>query len=218
MKIVAISDAHGKWGKLKIPECDLLISAGDYSFRGERHMVKDFHKWLNDQDAGYIISVQGNHEVQVQHNFQEMKELAESVCPGLHFIEEGLIDIEGVKIWCSAWQPWFHDWAYNAHRGADIKRHWDLIPDDTDVLVTHGPPYGILDELVKIDGTPKGQFVGCQDLMDAVKRTKPDIHIFGHIHCGYGEKHVDGTSFYNAAVCDEMYCATNSPHVIDYIK
>lgn len=77
MRICAISDTHGKWNKLKIPECDILISAGDYSFRGESHMVKNFHKWLNKQDAGQIISVQGNHELWVQSNFQEAKDIAE---------------------------------------------------------------------------------------------------------------------------------------------
>ena len=218
MKLVGISDVHGKWSKIKIPKCDVLISAGDYSFKGERHMVEDFHKWLNNQDATHIISVQGNHELLVEKYFQEMKEVAVKACPRVHFIEEGLVEIEGVKFWCSAWQPWFHSWAYNAQRGPEIKRHWDLIPIDTDVLTTHGPPYGVLDELVRIDGSPKGEFVGCVDLLDAVKIIKPSIHIFGHIHCGYGEKHIDGTSFYNASICDEMYCATNAPHIIEDTK
>lgn len=218
MKIVAISDVHGKWNKIKIPECDILISAGDYSFRGERHMVEDFHKWLNKQEAGYIISVQGNHELWVEKNFQEAKEIAEKVCPAVHFIDEGLIEIEGVKIWCSAIQPFFHNWAWNRQRGAEIKKHWDLIPSDTDVLVTHGPPYGILDEVLRIDGSSSGRFVGCEELLKKVQEVKPDIHIFGHIHSGYGQKHVDGTSFYNASICDEMYMPSNAPHIIEYIK
>lgn len=178
-------------------------------------MVKDFHKWLNDQDAGHIISVQGNHELWVEKNFLEAKKIAEKACPAVHFIEEGLIEIEGVKIWCSSWTPWFHSWAYNAARGEQIKRHWDLIPEDTNVLVTHGPPYEILDEVLRIDGSSSGRFVGCEELLKRVKQIKPDIHIFGHIHCGYGEKHIDGTSFYNASICDEMYCASNAPHVIE---
>ena len=220
MKIVAISDVHAKWKNLQIPECDILISAGDYSFRGEKHLVKNFHEWLNAQDAAHIISVQGNHETWVEQNFDEAKKLAQSVCPAIHFIDEGLVEIEGVKIWCSAIQPWFYDWAWNRRRGGDIKKHWDLIPNDTYILVTHGPPYGILDEVVTAGGDsyyPK-RLVGCEELAEAIKRVKPDIHIFGHIHCGYGEKHVDGVSYYNAAICDEMYMPSNAPHIIDYQK
>jgi Icc-related predicted phosphoesterase len=217
MKIVAISDVHGKWNKIQVPECDLLISAGDYSFRGERHMIRDFHAWLHKQPATYVISVQGNHELWVQHNFGEATEIAKEACPRVHFIEEGLVDIEGVNVWCSAWTPWFHDWAYNAHRGHEIKRHWDHIPGHTNILVTHGPPYGVLDIVPFADGTARER-VGCHDLLEAVKRIKPDLHVFGHIHHSYGEMHVDGTSFYNASICDEMYMASNSPHIIDYIK
>lgn len=210
MKIIAISDVHAKWQGLKIPECDILISAGDYSFRGEPRLVKEFHTWLNQQDAGHIISVQGNHEVLVERDFQTAKDLALSVCPAVHFMDEGLVEVEGLKIWCSAWTPWFHDWAWNAHRGDVIKRHWDLIPDDVDILVTHGPPYMILDELENPDGSPSGKHVGCMDLYKRITELKKlQVHIFGHIHCGYGQKHIDGVSYYNASICDETYIASN---------
>lgn len=204
MRLVAISDVHGKWKKLKIPTCDILISAGDYSFKGEPHMVKDFHAWLEVQDAGHIISVQGNHELWVEKNFQEAKELAESVCPAVHFIDEGLVEIEGLKIWCSAITPWFHDWAWNRHRGPEIKSHWDRIPDDTNIIVTHGPAYGILDLVVAANGDPQRN-VGCVQLGKRIKEIKPDIHICGHIHSGHGEFEQDGIRYFNASICDEMY-------------
>lgn len=218
MKIVGISDVHGKWSKLTIPECDLLISCGDYSFRGERHMVRDFHTWLHKQPAKHIISVQGNHEVWVQEQFQMAKGLALEACPRVHFIDEGLVEIDGVKVWCSAWTPWFHNWAWNAQRGDEIKKHWDLIPDDVDILVTHGPPVNVLDEVrQKMFDGEHVEHVGCWDLARAVERIKPDLHFFGHIHGGYGQLHKDGTSFYNSSCCDEMYMATNAPHVVDYV-
>lgn len=218
MKIIAISDTHAKWQGLKIPECDVLISAGDYSFRGESRLVKDFHEWLNKQDAGYIISVQGNHEVLVERSFQENKELAIKACPSVEFMDEGPLTIEGHKFWCSAWTPWFHDWAWNANRGEEIKRHWDLIPDDTEVLITHGPPYGIRDELEFPDGTPNGKHVGCSDLLNRIKQLKKlKIHIFGHIHSGYGQEHIDGVSYYNASICDETYTASNPITEIEWI-
>lgn len=214
--MVAISDVHGKWKKLKIPSCDLLISAGDYSFQGEPHMVRDFHAWLNEQDAGHIISVQGNHETWVEKNWDQAKAIALEACPAVHFIDEGLIEIEGKKIWCSAVTPWFYDWAWNVQRGPDIKRHWDKIPNDVNMIVTHGPAYGILDVVPAADGSPRGR-VGCQDLLDAIRRIKPDIHICGHIHHSYGQEHIDGTSFYNVSICDEMYYPSNAVTEIEWL-
>lgn len=214
-KIVAISDTHDRFKKLVIPECDILISSGDYSFTGEKHIVKRFHKWMAKQPAKHFISVQGNHEKWVEKNFAEAKTIAEAACPGVHFIDEGLVEIEGLKIWCSAITPRFLDWAWNRNRGAEIKVHWDRIPNDIDVLVTHGPPRGILDKVVQVRSIERYEHVGCEDLAEAIKRVKPKVHIFGHIHCGYGETHVDGVSYYNASICDGMYRPANAPHTIE---
>ena len=219
MKLAVISDVHCKWQKLQIPEVDLLISCGDYSFKGESWVVKDYHKWLNKQPAKHIISVQGNHELWVEKNFNEAKMIATEACPRVHFIEEGLVEIDGIKIWCSAYTPWFHDWAYNVHRGAEMKKHWDKVPDDVNIMAVHGPPYGILDELVYVDGTPKGEFVGCADLYNRLKELKElDLMFFGHIHGAFGEKHLDGVSYYNASICDEGYLPTNPITVVEYDK
>lgn len=217
-KIVAISDVHNRWQSLKIPTCDILISTGDYSFHGEFMIVHKFHEWLNTQPAKHIISVQGNHETWVQDNFEEAKQIATKACPRVHFMEEGLVEIDGIKIWCSAWTPYFHNWAYNAVRGEEIKKHWDMIPDDTDILAVHGPPYGILDIVWDVSLTYPKERVGCHDLLEAVKRIKPDLFFCGHIHGSAGEHHEDGTSFYNTSVCDEIYCPTNPVTVVEYEK
>lgn len=215
IKIVAISDVHGKWNKITIPECDILISAGDYSFRGERHMVKDYHKWLNKQEAGYIVSVQGNHELWVEKNFAEAKELAEKECPGVHFIgDHGTVNIEGIKIHGSAYTPWFHNWAWNVERGIKLAEEWNKIPDDTNVLVTHGPPFGILDIVPYADGTPKER-VGCHELMQRVVQLEQlKLHIFGHIHHSSGEQYFHNKKFVNASICDEQYMPTNPVRII----
>lgn len=216
MRIVAISDVHGKWNKLTIPECDVLISAGDYSFKGEKHMVKDFHEWLNKQDAGYIISVQGNHELWVEKNFEEAKAIAEVACTGVHFIGSGqAVEIEGIKFYGSAITPWFYDWAWNVKRGPDIIKEWAKIPDDTNVLITHSPAYGILDIVPYFDGTPKER-VGCHDLMNRINNLKQlKVHISGHIHHSYGHKYFNGIQFYNVSICDEQYIASNPITIID---
>ncbi len=216
MRIVHISDTHGRWNKLNIPECDILISTGDYSFQGERWMVKDFHAWLSKQDAGYIISVQGNHETWVEKNFSEAKAIAEEQCPGVYFVDEALIEIEGIKIFCSAVTPWFYDWAWNKSP-KELETYWERIPEGINILATHGPAYGILDEVVRVDRSSYDppRHVGCPSLLKRIQEIKPDIHLCGHIHCGQGEKHIDGTSFYNSSICDEQYYPSNPITVIE---
>lgn len=229
LKIVAISDTHNRYNKLVIPECDILISAGDYSFQGTVSEVRNFHKWLNKQQAKHKISVQGNHERYVEINFDLMKSYALEECPGVHFIDEGLIVIDGLKIWCSAITPWFCDWAWNRARHESealirkvplIKPHWDRIPDDINILITHGPPLGILDQLTWVDGTPRSDRVGCHFLRERIRELKDlDLHFFGHIHHWGGHQvHEDGVSFYNAAICDETYFPSNPITIVDYIK
>jgi predicted phosphohydrolase len=220
MRICAISDTHGRHGELDIPPCDLLISAGDYSFHGAPEAVLGFHQWLNDQPAKHIISLQGNHEQWVEKNFLAAQELAKGVCPRVMFMYTGQIVIDGIMIWCSSYTPTYGcGWAYNADRGDRIKAHWDMIPNETDILVTHGPPMGILDEVRRTfamgDTT---EHLGCLDLLQAVKKIKPSPHFFGHIHGGYGQHHEDGTSFYNVSICDEMYRPINPVTIVDYIK
>ena len=143
------------------------------------------------------------------------KEIAQKACPGAHFLAEGLVETHGLKIWCSAMSPSFCDWAYNRDRGSQIKKHWDMIPDDTDVLITHGPPMGILD-FVENDYHIGGEHVGCEDLLNRIKELKNlKVHAFGHIHCGYGHLKTGNVDFYNAAICNEAYEAVNAPFVIN---
>lgn len=209
LKIVAISDTHENWGKLVIPECDILISAGDYSFRGSPNVVKDFHAWLNIQPAKHVISVQGNHESWVEKNFLEAKQIALEACSRVNFIDEGLVVINGVNFWGSAVTPFFCNWAWNRH-SHEIQEHWDKIPANTNVLITHGPPYNVLDLC------PDGRRVGCPKLMTKIREVKPKVHIFGHIHWSYGQKEFNGTQYYNAAICNESYNPFNPPTVIEY--
>ena len=212
MKIAMISDAHTYWDTITVPECDLLISAGDYSNRGEPQSIVRFHEWMSRQPARHKISVQGNHEVRVQMAYELMRRAVQGIDPDIHFVEEGLIAIEDVRIWCSAFTPRFFDWAYLEDRGPSIAKHWERIPDDVDVLVTHGPPHGILDTVK--EGWP--DHLGCVDLMYRVKQLKNlKLHVFGHIHGGSGERLVDGVQFVNAAVCNERYAPVNPVRVFD---
>ena len=224
MKIVAISDTHNRYQNLVIPECDLLISCGDYSITGTEAEVEWFHQWLEKQPAKHIISVQGNHELGVEKNYSLSKTLARLACPRVHFIDEGYLEIEGIKIWCSAITPEFCNWAWNRKRGEQIKAHWDLIPDDIEILITHGPPWLILDKIPEIywkDGQEIhiDRFVGCVDLLNKVK-TIPTLkhHFFGHVHVAHGDHTEFGVQFWNVAICDYKNWPVNDPTVVEYKK
>jgi Icc-related predicted phosphoesterase len=225
LKIIAISDVHGKWNKLTIPECDLLISAGDYSFRGEVHMVKDFHKWLDKQPAKNIISVQGNHEVWVEKNFDEARKIAQEQCPRVVFVEHDMVRVYGLKIFCSAWSPEFHRWAYNGARTLEdaqrmqipyIKDKWADIPIDCDIVVTHTPCHGFLDQVYHVDGVTPKERVGCWHLLERFMQTNAKVHICGHIHSGHGFKEFNGKHLYNASICGETYAVDYEPIIIEW--
>ena len=109
----------------------------------------------------------------------------------------------------SPWQPYFHNWAFNLPRGGtELMLKWEFIPDCIDILITHGPPQGHLD----ISGPPYNEGdLGCELLRVKVDKQPPKIHVFGHIHGGYGYKFHNGTHFINASVLNERYDQVNNP-------
>lgn len=238
MKIVAISDTHNNHYKLQIPECDILIHAGDWTSQGKIHEVEDFARWLNKQrQAKHIVIVPGNHELYFEKYILEYGtyEWVMDHCPRTHLLIDRTIEIEGVKIHGSPATPFFCDWAWNRSHGnemkayntgygkikypAPIKPHWDKIPEGTNILITHGPPYDILDKSVYANGDPRPEPLGCDALLNRIQEVKPDLHFFGHIHAPGGTQvHKDGTSFYNASICDETYFPSNPITIVEYEK
>ncbi len=207
MKIVIISDTHGRHEDIILPKGDLLIHAGDVSNHGTKNQIEAFLKWFSEQDFNYKIFIAGNHDFLFEN---ETPESIEALIPDdVTYLNDSEITIEGIKIWGSPIQPEFMDWAFNRKRGAEIKTHWDLIPNETDILITHGPPYGILDKNMR------GMSCGCEELKKAVDRTQPKLHIFGHIHEGHGIEQIDNTTFINASQLNYRYSLTNEPLAID---
>jgi Icc-related predicted phosphoesterase len=126
------------------------------------------------------------------------------------YLENSGTEVAGLKIWGSLVQPEFNNWAFNVARGAAIRRYWEMIPDSTDVLVTHGPPFGMLDK-----SHPSTAHLGCEELAKTVEQIKPRLHIFGHIHGGHGSSAGDGTRFVNASVVNEAYRLVNEPQIVE---
>lgn len=181
----------------------MLIHAGDVSNRGKKEEVLDFIQWFSRQAFQYKIFIAGNHDFFFEKAGQE--EIKEVIGETIIYLNDTATTINGIKIWGSPITPWFFNWAFNRKRGEEIRKHWDLIPADTDLLITHGPAYGFLDTI------SNEQHVGCQDLLRRVLVVKPKIHVCGHIHESYGSINRSGTQFINASQVDEVYQLVNQP-------
>lgn len=211
VKICAISDSHSKHDSVIIPHCDILMHAGDITFfskKGPQEVV-DFLDWFYRQPAKYKIFCAGNHDLDLENDEALFRSI---MPPGVIYLNDELVEIEGIKIWGSPITPTFYNWAFNRDRGAKIKKHWSKIPEGIDILLTHGPAYGHLD----LVGT---ESVGCVDLLEVINKIKPSIHIFGHIHRhSHKTIEIDGKKmdFYNAAVVNSKYEIIHKPHVFDF--
>lgn len=207
MKFVLISDTHNRHEKLKVPEGEVLIHAGDITGAGSLKDTLEFFRWFGNLPHQHKIFIGGNHDFLLENTSFDLKQY---LPPGVTYLQDTKIEIEGIKIYGSPYTPEFFNWAFMKKRGTEIKAIWDKIPDGIDVLVTHGPPFKILDT------TSKDVNAGCEDLLDKVLRIKPKIHAFGHIHEGYGRQEREGTQFFNASVLNQYYELVNPPFVLDY--
>jgi predicted phosphodiesterase len=205
MRLVLLSDTHCRHADLAVPDGDVLIHAGDFTRRGTEPEIRLFTSWLATLPHRVKVVVAGNHDFL----FERDPARARALVTGATYLEDSGVSIDGVTVWGSPWQPRFFDWAFNLERGAPLRAKWQLIPSGTQVLVTHGPPMGVLDR------TWRGTSVGCVDLADAVARVKPRLHVFGHIHESHGELERDGVRYVNAANCDERDHAVHPPVVVD---
>jgi Icc-related predicted phosphoesterase len=206
VRIVAISDTHTFENDITVPDGDVLIHAGDATINGTLDEVEQFAEWLEAQPHRYKIVVAGNHDWLFERSPQVARSFVKDIA---FYAQDTLWEINGVTFYGSPWQPRFMDWAFNVDRGAAIKQKWDQIPQ-CDVLITHGPPWGVLD-YVRLGN----EHLGCEELLEAVRRVRPKVHVFGHIHGGYGEATIAGIKFVNASICDEAYRPVNAPIVFE---
>ena len=208
MKLVIISDTHNKHGEMEIPEGDVLIHAGDSTNWGDMKHLTNFIEWFNGLDFDHKIMISGNHDTMFQN--QQSDKLKKIIGNDAIYLEDDSVTIDGVNFYGSPWTPWYGDWAFTVRSIGERERIWKKIPDDTDVLITHGPPFGILDR----SGFSM-EHVGCAALLSRVKKIKPKVHVFGHIHFDYGEEEQDGIRFVNASMVGEDRLLSNEPIVLD---
>ena len=214
MRIVAISDTHERHQDLVLPDGDVLVHAGDLTWVGDMGALERVAEWLERQPFRHMICIAGNHDWCFarpgQHAWAE-RILRER---GVIYLRDSSAILDGVKFYGSPWQPEFYNWAFNLPRGGEqLKARWAAIPDDTNVLLTHGPPKGLGDFV------PRGESTGCEHLLArALRLEHMKAHIFGHIHPGYGSYgHLSrpDVQFVNACTYADSDGPLNPPIVVD---
>ncbi len=213
MIIDCVSDLHGFQPPLT--GGDLLIVAGDLTGRDMPHEYASFFEWLSRQTYKKKILIAGNHDGAFEKRVpREMaRDLSGMGADEFEYLCDSGCEFEGFKIWGSPWTPTFYDWHFMKNRGDDIKAMWDLIPDDTEILITHGPPMGIQDEVRFSSRANNGKFAGCEELRNTIdhRLKKLKLHVFGHIHESPGKVVVNGIIHVNATIMDADYNPVNKP-------
>jgi Icc-related predicted phosphoesterase len=226
MIIVAISDVHGVLPpKEEIPDSDLVLIAGDilpvlykkpdrlnlsYQFNWADHRLRS---WLEALPTKHVVGIAGNHDWLFEKSFPP------SDLPW-KYLNGTSVEIDGIKIWGSPYSIRFLDWAFNVPPD-DMHKCWDNIPEDTQILITHNPPYGYGDmvnrdkALKGPDGTIyPGGHIGCPVLLEKIKALpKLKLHVFGHNHSGYGQWEIDDKILANVTLLDDSYMRINKPFV-----
>lgn len=205
LRIVAISDTHNRHSEITVPECDLLLHAGDFTLSGSSTEVERFARWFDTRPAIEHVAIPGNHDWYCERESEAAQKLFSDL--GSHLLIDQTVEVLGLKIFGSPWSPWFHSWAFNFPKidpnHSYAREHWAQIPDDTDIILTHGPPYQIVDKVDRPMRSGEDPHKGCPALLDRIKQIKPKLVVVGHIHEGFGMNitAVAGTVIVNAANC-----------------
>lgn len=196
-----LSDTHGHHDKVDVPSGDVLLFGGDLTNFGSQTDVARFDEWLAGLPHRHKFVIAGNHDYPFENDANLLRHAT--------YLQDQLVEVEGLSIYGSPWQPIFCRMAFNLS-GPQLRERWSQIPQQLDILITHGPPRGVL------DCTSRGVRVGCEELAQRVAQIRPKIHLFGHIHEGYGQQELDGVHYCNASICDLGMRPNNRPIVVDW--
>lgn len=216
MKIVHISDTHTRHNdafltaQLKEINADVIVHSGDFS-HSDWNSTKTFFDWFLALDFEHKILVPGNHDRFTERLNTDAYARKQLMPAGLNLLIDEEIEIDGVKFYGSPFTPAFHDWAFQIYGDAGVEK-WNQIPDDVNVLITHGPAKGLLDAISEL----KNDALGCPFLKERIQQL-PNLkaHLFGHIHGGYGREEINGVLYLNSSILDEKYRVTNKPQVFE---
>ncbi len=183
-----ISDTHRLHRGLTLPPADVLIHCGDFcSFhRADLEVLADVDAWFAECPATHVLCTGGNHDHELDAGTFRFSHAT--------FLKDRLVEVAGLSFYGAPWVPELRGFAFYATEEELIEK-WKLIPAGIDVLITHTPPEGILD--LPFNGT---RHIGCTHLRQELKRIRPRLHVFGHVHASYGDVTEEGTRYINAAV------------------
>ncbi|MCK4814440.1 metallophosphatase domain-containing protein [bacterium] len=208
MKLLLLSDTHGQNDVLKtLPATDVLIHCGDSTQYGSTDNLREFAEIFGDCNATFKLVIAGNHDACFQKHPFESKDIL--LANGILYLEDEGVKINGIKFWGIPWTPPFLDWYFMANEEKRIEK-WGQVPDDVDVLMSHGPPYGVLDQLIK-----GGKRVGSVEHRNKVFSIQPTLNVFGHIHEQYGWKRYVDIDFINCSLLNFHYEMVNQPVVYE---
>lgn len=207
MKLICIGDTHNKHREMKIPHGDILIHVGDFTEAGTKLETLAFLDWFTKQPHKYKIFIAGNHDFYMEK--LSSRTIKKMLPENAFYLEDDGVVIEGIKFWGSPVTPGNGTWAFNHERGSQIRKHWSKIPENTQVLITHTPPYSIKDTL------NNKQHIGCEELFNRIKQLQLQFHIFGHLHNNFGKTTISPTTFINASSLDDQYRFFHSPIILE---
>lgn len=206
MIICAISDSHGVHRKLEIPKCDIFLFCGDAGITS-LDKLNDFNQWLGELDAQHKIITMGNHDGYVE---EIGKEWAKQLFTNAIYLENDSCEIMGLKFWGSPFSVLFNNWSFMLPDN-ELKKIWETIPEDTDIVLTHGPAYGILDQ-VGYHNISQGSV----SLRDRLKEVKLKMVFSAHIHEHGSLEYFDGkTRYFNCSVLNDTYHLENKPTIVE---
>lgn len=224
-RVVCFSDTHGMHDKIPqrhCPEGDILLHAGDFSNTGEVEQIQSLSAWLGAYPAQHKVVIAGNHDITFHEEYYQARgakrfhsqtpydcKVARASLSNCTYLEDSAVEVCGYRIYGSPWQPEFCDWAFNLKPGPESRKKWEPIPESVDILMTHGPAKGFL------DNTSTGVRVGCGNLLEAIQKRAVSVSVVGHIHEGYGCATDGATLYVNASTCTHDYRPTNRPIVFD---
>jgi len=217
MKITAISDTHTKHAELALPGGDVLIHAGDFMSSGySKHEIYAFLDWISIQKYNHIILIAGNHERLFESSPELCKEILDGY-PNVTYLQDGGCVIDGFSFYGSPWTPAFCNWAFQSNGVLDDTQIYQKIPKNTDILITHGPAYGLLDQY-KMPNGQLSDHLGSKELTKWINANNPKLHICGHIHSGQGvlNEYGEGATHINASCLGEDYKYSNKNKYIEW--
>ena len=230
-KIACASDIHGRWREINYPPADILIFAGDifHNYNDDHpnaneqfNEAKQLNEFVRTLPYHTVVIIPGNHcWVYEKRSFEEMQ----NALFNMVLLNSTKALIHGLKFYGEPGTPWFGQWAYSFPRrdlgvGEYAEQVWNKIPEETEILVTHGPAYGIRDRVMDSMSRGRDPHVGCPKLRSRLNYLPNlKLHCVGHIHFQYGQERVQlpnaSPLVVNASVCNEGYDPVNPIQVVE---